>query len=50
MLIARPRVRMVAGAGQLVTAAMLATARQSSDDASGQSGDSSFSGVVPDAW
>lgn len=43
MLIARPRVRMFAGAGLLVTAAMLATACQPSDDASGQSGDSSTS-------
>jgi Protein of unknown function (DUF4232) len=43
LLIARPRVRMVASAGLLVTAAMLATACQSSDDASGQSGDSSAS-------
>ncbi|MFI0734437.1 DUF4232 domain-containing protein [Streptomyces sp. NPDC021225] len=46
MLIARPRVRMFAGAGLLMTAAMLATAWQSSDDASGQSGDSSASAVA----
>ncbi|MEU0811381.1 hypothetical protein ABZ377_40695, partial [Streptomyces sp. NPDC005970] len=46
MLIARPRVRMFAGAGLLVTAAMLTTAWQSSDDASGQSGDSSASAVA----
>ncbi|MDW6061041.1 hypothetical protein SAZ11_27260 [Streptomyces sp. FXJ1.4098] len=43
MLIAGPRVRVFAGAGLLVTAAMLATACQSSDDASGQSGGSSAS-------
>ncbi|KAK1180581.1 hypothetical protein B7755_022015 [Streptomyces sp. NBS 14/10] len=43
MLIAGPRVRMFAGAGLLVTAAMLATACQSWDDASGQSGGSSAS-------
>ncbi|MGW3568304.1 hypothetical protein ACWDSL_31375 [Streptomyces sp. NPDC000941] len=41
MLIAGPRVRVFAGAGLLVTAAMLATAYQSSYDASGQSGGSS---------
>ncbi|MEU5108746.1 hypothetical protein AB0H07_41955, partial [Streptomyces sp. NPDC021354] len=46
MLIARPRVRMFAGAGLLMTAAMLATAWQSSDDASGQSGASSASAVA----
>ncbi|MBL1096083.1 DUF4232 domain-containing protein [Streptomyces sp. 205] len=39
---------MFAGAGLLVTAAMLATACQSSDDASGQSGDSSFSAAAAD--
>ncbi|MBI0297969.1 DUF4232 domain-containing protein [Streptomyces sp. PRKS01-29] len=43
MLITRPRVRMFAGASLLVTAAMLATACQSSDDTSGRSGDSSAS-------
>lgn len=43
MLISRPRARMFAGAGLLVTAAMLTTACQSSDDASGRSGDSSTS-------
>ncbi|MER7793552.1 DUF4232 domain-containing protein [Streptomyces sp. NPDC097640] len=46
MLIARPRVRMFAGAGLLITAAMLTTAFQSSGDASGQFGDSSTSAVA----
>lgn len=46
MLIAGPRVRMFAGAGLLVTAAMLATACQSWDDASSQSGGSSASAKV----
>ncbi|MES4908484.1 MULTISPECIES: DUF4232 domain-containing protein [unclassified Streptomyces] len=43
MLITRSRLRTFAGAGLLVTAAMLATACQSSDGASGQSGNSSAS-------
>ncbi|MBD3007108.1 DUF4232 domain-containing protein [Streptomyces sp. 5-10] len=43
MLINRSRVRMFAGAGLLVTAAMFATACQNSDDTSSRSGDSSAS-------
>ncbi|MBP8535117.1 DUF4232 domain-containing protein [Streptomyces sp. MK37H] len=43
MLINHSRVRMFAGAGLLVTAAMFATACQSSDDTSSRSGDSSAS-------
>ncbi|MDX3226730.1 DUF4232 domain-containing protein [Streptomyces sp. ME19-01-6] len=43
MLTTRPRARMFAGAGLLVTAAMFATACQSSDDTSTPSGNSSTS-------
>lgn len=43
MLFARPRVRMFAGAGLLVTAAMFATACQPSEDTSAPSGESSAS-------
>ncbi|MEU8825979.1 DUF4232 domain-containing protein [Streptomyces sp. NPDC048636] len=43
MLFSRPRVRMFAGAGLLVTAAMLTTACQSSGDTGARSGESSAS-------
>lgn len=43
MLINRSRIRTIAGAGLLVTAAMFATACQNSDDSSSGSGDSSAS-------
>ncbi|GAA1105291.1 MULTISPECIES: DUF4232 domain-containing protein [Streptomyces violaceusniger group] len=43
MLINRSRIRTIAGAGLLVTAAMFATACQNSDDTSSGSGDSSAS-------